>query len=125
MTDAELRELIAATSPGPWEQGEGEHAVRVYCDDALGTCVAECDAPMNSMPRAQRVKNMAFIAAAKNELLALLDRLERAEKALERQTDNVAFILNHVALPDHWYDKFKSELEEDRAALTKDTSNGE
>jgi len=44
-------------------------------------------------------------------------------KALERQTDNVAFILNHVALPDHWYDKFKSELEEDRAALTKDTSN--
>lgn len=38
-------------------------------------------------------------------------------EALERQCANMATVINHVTLPDPWYDKFKSELETDRAAL--------
>lgn len=75
----ELRKLASEASQFPWEQGEGDNDIRVYCDDPLGTCVAECAAPMNSMPRPQRVKNMAFITAMANALPAILDRLEAAE----------------------------------------------
>ena len=38
-------------------------------------------------------------------------------EALERQSDNMAFILDHVSLPEHLYCKFQAELAEDRAAL--------
>jgi hypothetical protein len=43
--------------------------------------------------------------------------IERLRKALSRQCDNMAFVVNHVTLHG-WYDKFKDELEEDRAALS-------
>lgn len=43
--------------------------------------------------------------------------IERLTKALTRQCDNMAFVVNHVTLH-RWYDKFKDELEEDRAALS-------
>lgn len=43
--------------------------------------------------------------------------IERLKTALERQCDNMAFVVNHVTLHG-WYDKFKDELEEDRAALS-------
>jgi len=39
--------------------------------------------------------------------------------ALSRQADNMAFILNHMTIPDQWYEKFSRELEEDRAVLAK------
>jgi len=39
---------------------------------------------------------------------------EKLKEALSRQGDNVAFLLNHAAIPEKWYDKFRKELEEDR-----------
>lgn len=45
---------------------------------------------------------------------ALKAQLEEAEGALERQADNMAFILNHVGVPQPWYDKFSRELAVDR-----------
>jgi len=39
------------------------------------------------------------------------------EAALVRQADNMAFVLNHVTIPDQWQDKFMKELATDRAAL--------
>jgi hypothetical protein len=47
--------------------------------------------------------------------------VERLRKALQRQADNMAFILNHAELG-RWYDKFTRELSEDRAALSKDVN---
>jgi hypothetical protein len=44
-------------------------------------------------------------------------RLSALSGALERQTDTLAFILNHVALPDQWYEKFTIQLNEDRKVL--------
>ena len=49
----------------------------------------------------------------------LVAEVERLRKALSRQTDNMAFVLNRVSLPVQWYEKFDSELTQDRATLTK------
>ena len=44
--------------------------------------------------------------------------VEKIIAAATRQADNVAFILNHVTLPDEWYEKLTRELAEDRAVLS-------
>jgi hypothetical protein len=43
--------------------------------------------------------------------------IARLREALTRQGDNMAFVLNHVSLPDQYFTKFTAELERDRAAL--------
>jgi hypothetical protein len=43
-------------------------------------------------------------------------RIAELEAALTRQGDNMAFVLNHMDVK-NWYDKFTTELAEDRAAL--------
>ena len=59
------------------------------------------------------------------EAANLIERLsaerERLAKALDRQADNMAFVLNHAPVG-KWYDKFTAELAEDRAALTQGES---
>lgn len=46
----------------------------------------------------------------------VLSVLNSLVKALERQCDNMSFVVNNADLHG-FYDKFKDELEEDRAAL--------
>ena len=46
------------------------------------------------------------------------DTITAIKKALERQTENMAFIINHVSMPEHWRDKFMRELDEDRSTLS-------
>ncbi len=41
------------------------------------------------------------------------------EEALERQCDNMAFILNRLDMPDQWAAKFNQELETDRVTLLR------
>jgi hypothetical protein len=55
-------------------------------------------------------------AAARIE--ALEAEVARLRDGLERQGDNMAFVLNHASLPEQWDAKFTLELAEDRAALT-------
>jgi hypothetical protein len=43
-------------------------------------------------------------------------RIAELEAALTRQGDNMAFVLNHMDVK-NWYDKFTTELAEDRTAL--------
>lgn len=47
----------------------------------------------------------------------LQGRIAGLEKALERQGDNMAFVINHVTIPNQWMEKFMRELDEDRTAL--------
>ena len=61
------------------------------------------------------------IDAAKAEIIRLTARVEELEAALIRQSDNLAFVINHVALPDAYLAKFIRELEEDRAVLSTPT----
>lgn len=48
-------------------------------------------------------------------------RIAELEKALERQAHNMAFLLNHAPIVQHWYEKFSTELADDRAALQQET----
>ena len=57
------------------------------------------------------------IVASVNFLRDNLPAIIEQREALERQSDNIAFILDHVSLPEHLYCKFQAELAEDRAAL--------
>ena len=59
----------------------------------------------------------AILARAPDATAALDRALERMRDALNRQCDNMAFIVNHVTLPEQWRDKFAVELEQDRRAL--------
>lgn len=45
-------------------------------------------------------------------------RIQRLENSLERQTENMAFVLERSRLPEKLVEKFESELAEDRQTLT-------
>jgi hypothetical protein len=50
----------------------------------------------------------------------MTDKLQTVKEALERQCMNMAFIINNVPIAnDFFYEKFKTELEVDRKALTE------
>lgn len=51
--------------------------------------------------------------------------VEKLVEALERQCDNMAFVVNHAPIIQPWYDKFSSELEEDRQSLAAARQTGE
>lgn len=40
-------------------------------------------------------------------------------KALYRQMENMAFVLNHIPVPEQWFEKFNKELSEDYRALSR------
>ncbi len=68
--------------------------------------------------------NSAAIVALHNAAPALIAehrrmaaRIAELEGALSRQSDNMAFVLNHMPVPGQWYHKFTEELEFDRAVL--------
>lgn len=54
---------------------------------------------------------------AQEQITCLQERIKELESALERQADNMSFVLSHVGLPDQWFEKFGRELGEDRKAL--------
>lgn len=85
------------------------------------------DEPLNEIDRLRALSGGEDLDFWKHDadalleyLTALLDRIEELEKALERQCDNIAFVINHVTLPDSWHEKFQCELEIARAALDQD-----
>lgn len=57
------------------------------------------------------------LATLLQSLTDLTRERDEARAALNRQADNMAFVLNHATLPDQYYSKFSHELAEDRSAL--------
>jgi hypothetical protein len=53
----------------------------------------------------------------REELAGAIEERDRLREALRRQSDNMAFVINHHSMHGSWYEKFQRELEEDRAAL--------
>jgi len=71
-------------------------------------------------------QDLAAAQAAANadraaRVLAALDTeaIAALVEAFKRQSDNMAFVLNHMTMPNAHYEKFTRELEEDRAALAR------
>ena len=58
--------------------------------------------------------NVEYVRA---DLVTPPEVVEQMREALNRQGDNMAFLLNHVTLPNAWYEKFTRELKQDRAVL--------
>lgn len=68
----------------------------------------------------QRVFGSRIFGEAADAIEALSRDLAEARAALERQTDNMAFVLNHASLPDQWSEKFDRDLTEDRTVLSRE-----
>lgn len=69
----------------------------------------------NNMAIWQELSTCALKAA--DGMDALIADYERMRGALERQADNMAFVLNRVDLPESWLAKFNREMTEDCQAL--------
>jgi hypothetical protein len=48
-------------------------------------------------------------------------KLSAVTEAFRRQAANMAFVINHIQLPDAWYKKFTEELEQDREYVNQQT----
>ena len=130
----ELMALLAKATAGEWFQpdGEGGHIWNNDAEPGEGYVpdrhiVAGPNKPSWVKDRTsdewltENAHNLAAIVAAVNfcrtELPALIAERDALREALDRQGDNMAFLLNNVGVPQPWYDKFTAELAEDRAAL--------
>lgn len=47
----------------------------------------------------------------------MIEKLKTVKQALERQTDNMAFLIKRVGLPYVYFETFKSNLEADKKSL--------
>jgi hypothetical protein len=68
---------VAAHTPGPWNAGDGKQngtSLMVYCNDSLGSRVADCSNSGHGITDAQDEANARLIAAAP-DLLALAKKL--------------------------------------------------
>ena len=54
-----------------------------------------------------------------SQLESMGNTIRELLEALERQCDNMAFVLSHAPMPDQWYDKFSEELVQDRGAIKR------
>lgn len=83
---------------------EGSAGTEAYYQDAL---------------RRIRVLERDFALSIKHEE-ELVRENAKLSKALFRQADNMAFILNHVDIPGPWLEKFQRELQQDRDGIGRD-----
>lgn len=93
MTNSETAQVLAddqtkgSHTPGPWmvgdEVGKTQMHLMVYCDDALGSRIADCSNSGHGLTDEQDRANVRLIAAAPDMLHALRD----AEEALRRSYD--------------------------------------
>lgn len=67
--------------------------------------------------RAGRWDNLTGMQVMARHRVTHAGEVERLREALDRQCDNMAFVLNKATLPDQWYCKFSNELQEARQAL--------
>ena len=70
-------------------------------------------------PASEASVGLVTAASAQSAIDAEKARADRLAKALERQASNMAFVLNHANIGT-WFDKFTTELSEDRAALQQE-----
>lgn len=90
------------------EVGWADHATTLRTHLRMGTFA--------KYPNLERAVEAALTAASA-EAEGLRAEVERLREALQRQSDNMAFVLNHFNVPAQWYDKLTSELADDRATL--------
>lgn len=91
---------------------------------AFGASDAACYAYPGEDQGPLRAAFMAGAASGCQPPVSDAVRVATIERALLRQADNMAFVLNKAPLSQNWYEKFKKELAEDRAALSSSQKEG-
>lgn len=96
------------------EWGDGVH--HTICTEAAGEIKS-----LRANLRCKETEALGYL----RDVGTLQAEVRKLAKALERQCENMAFVINHVTLPDSWYEKFQCELDNDRAALDQDGGENE
>ena len=105
-----LRELLSKATPAPWKVYDG---CRVKNDPADGCPWSGLCAELSGDPK-QRKHDAAFIAAARNEMGALLDALDRKDELLREALELLKVPHRHVLL--EWRQRCDAWLMAVRAA---------
>lgn len=66
---------VFGITPGPWEAGESkrEQELMVYCDDVMGSRIADCVNECVHQPKVMKKSNANLIASAPSMLIKLWD----------------------------------------------------
>lgn len=116
---------LDGVTDGPWPIKEETGWDEAWCDwhdvgpfslmgpkaNANSKHIARCS-PDAIREIAEYVSDLEARATAAESTVAAL------REALDRQCDNMAFVVNHATLPDPWLNKFSRELDEDCKALS-------
>lgn len=94
--------------------GEKEKTARRWNEAARHRHTATADALKAA---AVEFNKLTAIAVSDARRYATADALEAMREVFERQTENMAFVINNVTMPDQWYEKLTTELAADRAAI--------
>jgi hypothetical protein len=76
-----------AATEGPWDVGNGtklEPETSIYCDDALGTRIADAHNSYTATSHEQEKRNATFIAHARTDIPALLSLIREKDQVIER-----------------------------------------
>jgi hypothetical protein len=105
----------AKHTPGPWISSK--FGFQVLTGDSWNTiCELKGPAEWEDKRGSYEQEYAGEIQQANARLIAAApDLLE----AIKRQADNMAFVLNHMTMPDHYYERFMEELELVRDAISK------
>jgi len=94
---AEIKALaqgVASIAPGDWSRGDGEQSKMVYCDDATGQRVAECDGAFLRFTDAQRESICDHIARMDPPTaIALVTALEDAQRDIAAAAKSYVLVI--------------------------------
>ena len=86
--EAEIAERLKGISPAPWQTDPRFHG-KVYCDDSLGSMVADCSSAYTlAVSHLTEEANAAFIANAPSDLSYLLAEVSILRERLETEKLN-------------------------------------
>lgn len=96
---AEIRERLARVSPLPW-MTDDRMPGKVFCDDSLGSMVAECRSEFTAaISDAAEDANAALIANAPADLQWALDQLSDCRRELEERNRTIGQMQLLAGLP--------------------------
>lgn len=83
----DIQARCEAATEGPWNVGNGtklEPETSIYCDDALGTRIADAHNSYTATSHEQEKRNATFIAHARTDIPALLSLIREKDQVIER-----------------------------------------
>lgn len=74
----QIKSRLEGITEGPWGVYPDSPLTSVYCEDTLGSRIADCHGSMTVLDREKEKRNAKFLANARQDIPFLLDLLEKA-----------------------------------------------